>query len=270
MRAAPLLTGPAPIYHGDEPAMVAAREIIRRSRRFINFRSAIPLGTWEVNPLFRWRVSPSEVCMAGLRAQGIAVEPLPEVVPARVASTEVPPEATVRPRFPTPTPVLLRGPIEGVTYRSARKNGVVVSCALAQRMVHLSKVVARHGVVQVNINSAYRRRPNTSFHTMGMALDIFRFMLRERVAAPDGSRSRWLSVARDFYVTPNHRTCDPKLFGPSTPVGANERSRRLLAIACALFETGQFSSVLTPNYNAGHRDHFHVDIRPDDPRIYIR
>ena len=41
-------------------------------------------------------------------------------------------------------------------------------------------------------------------------------------------------------------------------------------MACALFESGVLSSVLTPNYNAGHRDHFHLDIRPDDPRSFIR
>jgi hypothetical protein len=31
-----------------------------------------------------------------------------------------------------------------------------------------------------------------------------------------------------------------------------------------------FNTVLTPNYNAGHRDHFHLDIRPDDQRFYFR
>ena len=30
------------------------------------------------------------------------------------------------------------------------------------------------------------------------------------------------------------------------------------------------STVLTPAYSAGHRDHFHIDIRPDDARTFVR
>ncbi len=34
--------------------------------------------------------------------------------------------------------------------------------------------------------------------------------------------------------------------------------------------TAQFSTVLTPNYNEGHRDHVHLDARPDDTRVFLR
>jgi hypothetical protein len=44
----------------------------------------------------------------------------------------------------------------------------------------------------------------------------------------------------------------------------------LRRIACDLYRSGKFQSVLTPNYNEGHRDHFHIDIRPDDPRAFLR
>ena len=59
------------------------------------------------------------------------------------------------------------------------------------------------------------------------------------------------------------RTCS----GPQPTSGS---ARVLRRIACDLYRSGKFQSVLTPNYNEGHRDHFHIDIRPDDPRAFLR
>ena len=55
-----------------------------------------------------------------------------------------------------------------------------------------------------------------------------------------------------------------------TPSPRQREGKTLLAIACDLAKSQLFSSVLTPNYNAGHRDHFHLDLRPDDPRFFLR
>ena len=41
-------------------------------------------------------------------------------------------------------------------------------------------------------------------------------------------------------------------------------ARALFEIACALADTHRFSTVITPNYDEGHRNHFHLDARPDD------
>jgi hypothetical protein len=91
-----------------------------------------------------------------------------------------------------------------------------------------------------------------SFHTFGLALDMAAFRTQERT----------LSVAKHFEATPQMRTCEAT---PATPEG-----KTLLALACALADSHRFSSVLTPNYNEGHRDHFHLDVRPDDPRLFLR
>jgi hypothetical protein len=69
-------------------------------------------------------------------------------------------------------------------------------------------------------------------------------------------------VAKHFEVTPDVHTCE------ASPTSAEGKA--LLAIACAVADSGLFSSVLTPNYNEGHRDHFHFDLRPDDPRLFVR
>ena len=49
-------------------------------------------------------------------------------------------------------------------------------------------------------------------------------------------------------------------------VKAGETTRR----TCELVESRRFNSVLTPNYNDGHRNHFHIDIRPADDRVFVR
>ena len=130
---------------------------------------------------------------------------------------------------------------------------VIVSCEMALRMRTLSRIAAAHDVVRIEILSAYRTAPRSSFHTMGLGLDLFAFH------QADGTV---LSVLDDFVETPAETTCEA-----SRPRGA---AGTLLAIACDLAASHDFSSVLTPNYNDGHRNHFHLDCRPDDPRTFVR
>jgi hypothetical protein len=130
---------------------------------------------------------------------------------------------------------------------------MLMSCELATRLPVLVRVLRRHGVRGVDVMSAYREKPRPSFHTMGLGLDLMRFFTRGKI----------LSVTDDFLETPAHETCQ-------APRPESKRARALLSIACELFESRRFSTVLTPNYNQGHRDHFHIDIRPNDPRFFIR
>jgi hypothetical protein len=89
---------------------------------------------------------------------------------------------------------------------------------------------------------------------MGLALDISAFF--------DAAGRRY-RVQEDYLETPSVRTCQGS--GP-----LQDKAQVLRRVACELFETGSFSSILTPNYNQGHRDHFHIDARPDDPRLFLR
>jgi hypothetical protein len=154
---------------------------------------------------------------------------------------------------PVPTLVKIDGPIEGVRFESAHLDrDVEVSCDMALRLPAFARLLRALGVRSVLVASSYRDQPRASFHTFGMALDIAAF----RTAAES------LIVAKHFEMSPDHLTCKAE---PQTPQG-----KQLLSIACALAESRLFSSVLTPNYNEGHRDHFHLDMRPDDPRFFVR
>jgi hypothetical protein len=219
-----------------DPALAAARTITRLVRGFPSLRSAIPLATWREEPSARWRVRSATRCQAQVAALKVPTRPL-----TRELST------------PVPMPVVITGPVGGVTFRPIQKDRELeLSCELAARLPALAKILRAHGVRAVHVNSSYRDQPRVSFHTFGLALDMAAF------ETEDGP----LVVAEDFELTPDVETCHGRPSG--------ERGKALLALACDLAASGLFSSVLTPNYNEGHRDHFHLDVRPDDSRLYVR
>ena len=219
-----------------DPAGAIAREIAIRARAFKNFRAEIPGATWTVDRRARWSIRSQADCYEDLRAQGIAARPAA-------------PQPT-----PVPAPVELLGPVGGVWFRSTHEDRpLVVACELAARLPALAEILTRHGVHGVDVMSSYRTEPTVSFHTMGMALDMARFW----------TDHGWMSVEHDFEATPASETC-------AAPTPQTSHGRRLLRIACDLARSRRFSSILTPNYNEGHRDHFHIDIRPDDPRVFVR
>jgi hypothetical protein len=161
--------------------------------------------------------------------------------------------------------VLVEGAIHGVTFVTGDEEPLVVACELATRLSVVARVAKSVGIDRIVISSAYRNRPRESFHTMGMALDIPRMRMNRKVRAGDGERRRWLVIERDFRRSSGSATCVEGSDGPP-----HEAGRRLDAFVCQLWRQGVFASILTPNYNWGHRDHLHLDIRPDDPRTFLR
>lgn len=215
----------------------AARKIARRVATFANYRGRVSHASWVVDPIARWSVRENRQCLADLRRLGIRVRRHPSNLVN-----------------PVPTPVELTGRVGGVWYRQTHEERtLLISCEMATRLPALSRVLRRQGVRGVDIMSAYRTKPRPSFHTMGLGLDLLRFWTPQGV----------LSVFNDFERTPEHQTC-------AAPTPRTAAGRKLRAIACGLFETRAFSTILTPNYNEGHRDHFHIDARPQDPRVFLR
>jgi predicted esterase len=216
----------------------AAREIAHRVSTFTNYRSKIPGATWYVEPEHTWSIREAGACLEELGQKNVTV--------AAYSGALVTPVAT---------PVSLHGAVAGVTFRFMHAGaGVVLSCELATHLVDIAEVVARHGVTIVYVLSAYRDHPYPSFHTLGLALDLSRF------DTPSGP----LTVQTDFLIDRDHETCSAEAHhGGPKDIALHE-------IACELASLRRFSSVLTPNYNAGHRDHFHLDVRPNDPRFFVR
>jgi hypothetical protein len=220
----------------SDPAGAAARRLAALVATFHNYRAEIPGATWRVRPGAVWRVRPQEECFDALREAGVPFRPIGDHP------------------TPIPSPVELLGPIDGVWFRMRHEDRpLTVSCEMATRLPALVAVLSSHGVRGVDVMSAYRDNPRPSFHTFGMGLDI------ERLWTDRG----WLTLQTDFEETPADETC-------AAPAASSRRARTLRRIACQLHRSNVWSSVLTPNYNDGHRDHFHLDVRPDDPRLFLR
>lgn len=223
----------------DDPAGAVARTIANLVPTFLNFRGIVPGATWTTDATATWRIQPEADCLARLARDGVEARSFvgDEIV------------------TPVPTPVELTGMVGEVRVRTVRPGErVVVACELAARLPALARVLRAHGIRAMDVLSAYRPGPRQSFHTLGLALDVASF------ETDDGTV---LSVETDFVETPAHPTCE-------APEPTGTGARTLLAVACELADGHSFSSVLTPNYNEGHRNHFHLDARPDDPRFYVR
>ena len=219
-----------------DPAGEAARTIARRVPTFRRFRAEVPGAAWAVDDAATFAIRAEAPCLRELARLGVRTHPV-----TRELGT------------PVPAPVALEAPIGGVSFVSLHTDREVeVSCELAARLPALARILRSHGVRAVGINSSYRDNPRVSFHTFGLALDIAALRTDERT----------LVVASDFEVTPDALTCE------ATP--SSEAGRALLAIICDIARSHLFSSVITPNYNEGHRDHFHLDLRPDDPNVFVR
>lgn len=216
----------------------AARMIATRMQQFHNYRAHIHGAVWEDDPAAVWSVRPAGECLADLDRNHVPYQRVENFASPLV-----------------PTPVRVGGEIGGVNFFMAAANRpFVVSCELAAKFARIAPALHALGVVRVGAVSAYRDNPFTSFHTMGLALDIGVFGMAD---------GRTLRVLGQFRGTPNEHTCSA-----AEPTNANARD--LFRIACALARSHLWSSVLTPNYNVGHHDHFHIDTRPDDPRLFLR
>ncbi|MCB9592033.1 MAG: extensin family protein [Sandaracinaceae bacterium] len=221
----------------SDPNGPVARQIARMVPTFYNYRAIIPGGAWIESQQAVFQIRPQRDCLSALdRAH----------VPYQLVDEDL--------HTPVPTAVEITGPVNGVRFRTVRaESRVIISCEMASRLPLLTRIARRQDVRGITILSSHRERPRQSFHTLGMALDIFSFETSHGT----------LSVLNDFIETPAHPTCD-------APEPADPKARALLRIACDLVESREFNSVLTPNYNDGHRNHFHVDIRPDDDRVFVR
>ena len=90
--------------------------------------------------------------------------------------------------------------------------------------------------------------PPGTRHPAGLAIDVALLHKKE---------GRWISVARQFQGHIGDKTCGDGAYAPEAP-----DARELRALVCEASDLGVFTYVLTPDYNAAHADHFHMEIKP--------
>ncbi|MBO6938968.1 MAG: extensin family protein [Deltaproteobacteria bacterium] len=138
---------------------------------------------------------------------------------------------------------------------------LLMDCELAPRLHHLAMVLEELGIDEAIHIGIYNYRcigggdPDSgtctpSQHAYARAIDLWGFGLA-------GSDTEYV-LERDWIITA----------GATCPGTATEEADRVLhEIGCRMYEEGIFETILTPNYNDAHRNHFHVDMT--EGRMFI-
>ena len=146
----------------------------------------------------------------------------------------------------------ITGPIAGVTYTGYAP--LVIDCSLAVSLHEVGRYLRALGIDTVKFSSAYSVRnvagtDKPSKHSFGLAIDIHAF--------------DQLSVLDDYEMgLGDNVDCLGK---PTT-----KNAAVLKVLQCQLVRSGLFSLVLSPDYDAAHRDHFHLEVRPWRDRTELR
>lgn len=153
------------------------------------------------------------------------------------------------------TPIRLLGPLGGVEISSpGRSVHDVLDCRLAVALLAWAPALREAGVARIRHMSMYRPHARVrgtggqSGHSFGLAIDAGAFVL------DDGTEL----VVEEVWTDRRRRAppCEP---GPDDGPDL-ERLRRLV---CTPAESGLFQIVLTPHFDAAHRNHVHLEVRPD-------
>lgn len=154
-------------------------------------------------------------------------------------------------------PVLLDGPLHGVTYHSSAPHKEL-DCRLVLALDDFSIALAAHDVVGANVFSSYRTPKENGCtnkyageqHCAALAADIGIFEKKDRTT---------LHVEKDFHGKIGLLTCKPNV-GPRPP---SDHAKELWELACSAAGR-QFQVILTPNWNEQHRNHFHLELTTHD------
>jgi hypothetical protein len=133
----------------------------------------------------------------------------------------------------------------------------ILDARLALALDDFCAILANHDVVELVHFTIYR--PNDpspvenagglSRHPGGMAIDVG--ALRKR----NGSQ---LTVLPDWPSAVGAKTC-----GPTARRVLGRKGRELMSILCEAADERLFQVMLTPHFNAAHRDHWHLEIKTD-------
>jgi hypothetical protein len=198
-----------------------------------NFRHMYPMGQWDTSVESCRVPREAKECLYFLNAAGV-------------------PHEILDPQEGLMVPVKITGAVDGVSFTQTQD--LVMECEMAATLPALAAILARHDIVEVGILSSFRPDSTYSFHSVGLALDI------NWLRSTRYMRSMWLKT--DYQEFPEEYTCSSQ---PTTPM-----AKTLQAVACDMWDARIYNTVLTPNYNEGHDNHFHIDLRPGDNRYYIR
>jgi hypothetical protein len=171
-------------------------------------------------------------------------------------------------------PVRLTGKVGGVLYRTDYPDSErpslpweVFDCRLVLSLDDFSVILRDHSVAEVRIFSAWRPPAPTKGgppeewgrrHQGALAIDV-------RELRKDTGEV--LNVLQDFHGKLGSTQCSKAAPPPTLDC---PEARELHALVCQASEARVFNSILTPNYNPEHRNHFHLELTPDVDWFMLR
>jgi hypothetical protein len=193
---------------------------------------------------FRYANLSDDDALAELRRRGIPWTPA------------TPPMPGVR------TPIRLLGPLHGVNIHStlaeaARATSVfeILDARLAIALDDFTSLLAKHDVVEIVHYTMYRPPSELSAdpknqirHPAGLAIDVGGFRKRD---------GRWLAVGLHWPSAIGQKTC-----GEGAREHWTREARELVSIVCEAKDHRLFHFMLTPDFDAAHADHLHLEIKP--------
>lgn len=166
------------------------------------------------------------------------------------------------------TPVRFVGPLHGVDLHGGEpieqretSPSEIVDCRLALALDDFAQLLEAHQVIEAVHWSIYRAPPagpgplHTTDHPAALAIDL------GALFESDGSRT---GVMEDWHGAVGEKTCKGASVLPT------KRARRLRSILCEVAAARIFHVVLTPNFNAAHHDHFHLEIKRSSTFSFVR
>ena len=189
-----------------------------------------------------------------------------ELVRRAIAHVNAPPMPDVH------APVRLRGALHGVSVHTAlppaerdKSPSEIFDCRLVLAVDDFAALVAKHDVVEIVHFTAFRSRAQNGCtakyaglqHCGGLALDIAWYKKK------DGSV---LVVEKDFHGRIGDSTCA----GEAHPNPPTAEAKELWSYVCDAAARAIFNVILTPNYNAEHHNHMHVEVTPDAEWMLIK
>jgi hypothetical protein len=164
-----------------------------------------------------------------------------------------------------PDPVTVPTPVGGIEYRyvenTTRRTKITGDCSLVLSLLRAAPVLRARNVVEVADIGIYNYRCigggvppgcTLSQHAQAKAIDIAGVTDRDGV---------YYNVTTDWIIDPaSEKTCD----APTVP----GKDAFLHELICALKANRVWNIMLTPNYNADHRNHFHVDLTTNGDTIH--
>jgi len=154
-------------------------------------------------------------------------------------------------------PITVTTPINGVEYRyngnTENRTSLMGDCTLIKSLAEGASIMREHDISTLVDIGVYNYRcidqskspPNCTMsqHAYAKAIDIAAFVT---------NAGEKYSVLTDWEIDPASTTCSAE----TTP----GKDAFLHEVICALKKANVWNIVLTPNYNADHRNHFHVDL----------